>query len=112
MYERRKNTRKPVNSKIEVIDTADNNVVGTIADISIAGILIKSTHQFNLNEYFNFLVKLPKNDQNEKRDIELFVEPKWIEKIKKQQYDIGCQIIKISIVDRKILEDYINKELT
>ena len=111
MIERRKNKRTPVKSKLDVIDTVNNNVVGTIADISISGILVHSTHQFNLNEYYNFLIKFPKNDRSEKREVELFVEPKWIEKIKKQQYYIGCQIIKIKVDDRMIIEDFIKNEI-
>ena len=110
MPERRKNIRKPIDYTLEVVDTVDNSVLGTVVDISISGILIQSSHQFKVNEYYNLLIKFPKNKKFPKKDIEVFVEPKWIKETKKQQYHIGCQIIKIKTDDRKNIEDFINKE--
>ena len=78
--EQRQSTRSTVHVHIDIIDLANNEVLGTLINISEGGFMLRSEEEIPLNKLFQLKLAY-ESDQKQLIEIELGAESLWSNEI-------------------------------
>ncbi len=111
MHERRKLKRKNLSYYMPVIDPSTEQIIGHLVDISPQGLMMDSQKTFNVGQDYRLRLNVT-SDVSDRNSIDFGARTKWCrpDTVEPYLYDIGFEIVKISIQDadvvRRIVEKY------
>ncbi len=96
MQERRKYARKRTSKLLEVVDVNTNELLGSVVDISLGGVMLICNREIEDNAVFQVALTIPK-DYDGASQIEFGAEVLWAEiSGHANQFWVGMHIIDIS----------------
>lgn len=109
MPEKRSNPRKICDTRIDILDSESNELIGTLVNISVSGFMMISEKSLPENYVFQFkLVFSPGCEES--TSMELGAESLWIQEMEgSNQRWIGFHIIDISEDDRATIGKLISE---
>jgi len=110
MRERRKSKRRNLSYYMVVIDSATQEMIGHLIDITLHGLQMDSQKPFPLEQDYHLRLDVTPDVAN-KSFIEFIARSKWSrpDTIEPNLYDTGFEIIKISQDNSQIIQRIVDK---
>lgn len=107
MPEKRSNPRKICDTRIDILDTESNEVIGTLVNMSVSGFMMISEKSLPENYVFQFKVVFSPGAADS-HTVQLGAESLWVQEMEgsKQRW-IGFHIIDISETDKATISGLI-----
>jgi hypothetical protein len=109
MVEHRRSQRKRASQTIPVSNTLTGEVVGSIVNMSIDGMMLVGNRPFREDSLYQFNFQLPPGAGVMTRPIEIGVHEQWLEPARIEgQYFVGFRIIDIAPDDHMALYAWVS----
>lgn len=107
MHEKRRLKRRHLIFYLRIFDTANNQLIGYLVDLTPEGIMVMSENPIETGKMFRLKMDLP-SEYSEIEHIEFDAQSVWCSAdINPDFYDTGFKFSSITLDEKKVIEDII-----